>query len=567
MKVLQLDVDRISYRLVKPEASVYEQAEPGSEEVRDALVVMLAIEKGDDENAAKRATEDFVGFAKRQKLGRIVIYPFAHLSNRLENPSEAMRLFSSMEKMARESFGGTVTHAPFGWNKQLSLEIKGHPLAEQSRSYGTEGVEAPPGAKRKERVDLSILKKSDWAGLPQNDHRTLGEQLDLYSGQEISPGMIYWHPNGLIVYEELKRFLREKYYDYGYKELSTPTLANIALWHVSGHWQHYKDNMFLLDYESGEIGLKPMNCPATIMIYKARKWSYKELPFRTAIFDRLYRKELSGTLGGLMRVQEFSQDDGHIFAAEEQLESEMKLLLKLVKGVYSTFGLEYSAKLSTKDPNNYMGDDALWEHATKALEEALKSNGIKYGIKEGDAAFYGPKIDFHIVDSAKREWQCGTIQLDYNMPKNFKITYTGEDGKEHMPIMIHRAILGSVERFLGVMIEHFQGKFPTWLAPVQAIVLSISESNAGYANAVYGEFRKARIRVELDASDRTLEYKIRDAQMRKIPYMIVLGKREEEAGQITARSRSGKQKQGIKASEFIAMMKNEIEGRMLEQPF
>ncbi len=567
MKILQLDVNSISYRLIKPEASVYEESGEKERKISNALVMLTSVEAGDTARMGEEAVDSSVVFAKKQKIGTLVIYPFAHLSGSLEQPDKAMEVLKAMREHAKKVFDGKVEHAPFGWNKQLSLEIKGHPLAEMSRSYGS-----AKGAKRVEKderrkLDLSIVKKSDWSGLPETDHRTIGEQLNLYSGQEISPGMTYWHPEGWIIYQELVRFMREKYYDYGYEEISTPALANVALWHVSGHYDHYKDNMFMVGYESGDMGIKPMNCPSTIMIYKTRKRSYKELPWRSAIFDKLYRKEVSGSLGGLFRVQELTQDDGHIFITEDQLDGEMVSLLRLVKEVYGTFGLKYTPKLSTRDPNNFMGDVGLWDKATDALKHALEKNGMKYELKEGDAAFYGPKIDFDVTDSQGRAWQCATIQLDYQLPLRFKLAYTGEDGREHTPIMIHRAILGSLERFIGVMVEHYQGKFPTWLAPVQVVVMSIGEGNAKYAGEVYEQLRKARMRVRVDDSGRTLEYKIRDAQMRKVPYMIVLGNREQESKKITVRDRSGKQKQGLTVEEFVETVGKEISERKPEQAY
>ncbi len=565
MKILQLDVNSISYKLIKPEASIYEEAKEKDGRASNALVMLTSIEAGDTARTGEEAVNASAAFAKKQKIDTILIYPFAHLSGSLEEPGKAIEVFKAMREHAEKAFDGKVEYAPFGWNKQLSLDIKGHPLAETSRSYGQGGGVRKEGRQERERkADLSIVRKSDWAGLPETDHRSIGEQLNLYSGQEISPGMTYWHPEGWTIYQELVRFIREKYYDYGYEEISTPALANVALWHVSGHYEHYKDNMFMVDYESGTMGMKPMNCPSTIMVYKTRKRSYKELPFRTAIFDKLYRKEVSGSLGGLFRVQELTQDDGHIFLTDGQLDGEMVSLLQFVKEVYSTFGLKYMPKLSTRDPNNFMGDIGLWDKATEALRHALDKNDMKYELKEGDAAFYGPKIDFDVLDSQGRAWQCATIQLDYQLPLRFKLAYTGEDGKDHTPIMIHRAILGSLERFIGVMVEHYQGKFPTWLAPVQVVVMSIGEGNAKYADEVYDKLRQHRIRAKLDDSGRTIEYKIRDAQMKKVPYMIVLGNREQESKMITVRERSGKQKQGITAEGFIETISREIAERKSE---
>ena len=566
MKVLQLDVNRIEFKLVKPEASVYEPADYKSKEVSDALVMMVSIESGDTEAEAKAAIEESMGFAKKQKLHKVVLYPFAHLSSNLEGIEGSMELFKFMKGYAAEHADESmeVISAPFGWNKQLSLDIKGHPLSEQSHSYGNAAKTAEKArAKAKigeKRIDVSVVKKSDWSGLPDTDHRTIGERLDLYSFQEVSPGMVYWHPNGLIMFNELKGLMRDKESEYGYKEISTPGIANIALWKVSGHLDHYKDDMFMFESSMGDVGLKPMNCPSSILIFKTRKWSYRELPFRTAIFDRLYRSELSGVASGLFRVKEMTQDDGHIFAREDQIESEIVLLLKMVRETYDTFNMSFTAKLSTK-PDNHMGSDELWEKAEAALRNALEYNHMKYEVKEKEGAFYGPKIDFDVKDSMGRIWQCATIQLDYQLPLNFKLEYTGEDGKQHTPVIIHRAILGSLERFFGVMVEHYNGKFPTWLAPIQAIVISISEPVNDYAISVHKALRKAKIRADIDISDKTLEYKIRDARLHNVPYIIVVGSKEKEAHSISVRNLEGKQKYGIKVDALAAALNDEISAR------
>ncbi|MGC8676212.1 MAG: threonine--tRNA ligase [Candidatus Micrarchaeia archaeon] len=555
MRVLQFDVENIEYALVKPESNVYEESSKKRERVDDAIALFVCVEKGDTEQEAKQAIDNAVAFAKKQGVTKIVLYPFAHLSSDLAEPELAMKTFASMRDMARGS-GLEVHAAPFGWNKQLSINIKGYPLAEQSKSYGKAKRSVRKVA---EKIDTSIVKKSDWSGLPENDHRTIGERLDLYSFQEVSPGMVYWHPNGLVIYNELVKFMREKEAEYDYQEISTPEIANVALWKVSGHLEHYREDMFLFESSFGEVGLKPMNCPSTMLIYKSRKWSYKELPFRTAIFDKLHRSELSGVATGLFRVKEMTQDDGHVFIREDQIESEITSLLKMVNEVYATFNMKYTAKLSTM-PDNHMGDEKLWEKATNALKASLDNNKIKYEIKEKEGAFYGPKIDFDVYDSQGRAWQCATIQLDYQLPLRFKLEYTDENGKLQMPVVVHRAILGTLERFIGILVEHYQGKFPSWLSPVQAKVLAVSEKSNDYALQVYSELKKNKLRVRLDSSDRTVDYKIRAAVTEKVPYIVVLGEKEREKGVITVRSRSGAQKQ-MPVKEFVSMLKQEVESR------
>jgi threonyl-tRNA synthetase len=559
MKVLLLDVEKISYQLVKPEASVYEDSDERSVAIDDAVVMMLSIEKDDDESTAAKAIDDVKRFMRQLKRAKLVLYPYAHLSNYLADPKKAMQIIDLMYKDAVSDKEFSVKKAPFGWNKKWSIEMKGHPLAEQGRNYGKEEAKSYTKAKPIS-VNTAIVRKSDISGLPDTDHRTIGERLDLFSLQEVSPGMIYWHPNGMILFNELVRFIRKKQDEYGYLEVSTPAIANLALWHVSGHIEHYSDNMFKFDAESENLGLKPMNCPSIMMIYKSKRWSYRELPLRLSDFDKVYRNEISGALTGLFRVREITQDDAHIFAMEEQIESEIANVLRLVNEFYAKFNLTYKAKLSTM-PDSHLGDEALWGKATENLKRALEKNGMKYEVKEKEGAFYGPKIDFDIVDSIGREWQCATVQLDYQLPRRFGLEYTGEDGKAHMPILIHRVIYGSLERFIGIFIEHSQGKFPVWLAPVQARVISISEHANEYAEKVYKELRKNGIRAYADLSDRTLEYKIREAQLQKVPYMVILGKKEQESGKLTIRDRNGKQKHDFGLDEFIKKMEKEINER------
>lgn len=561
MKVLQLDVEKLAYEVLKPEASVYEETKEKHAEIEDALVLWVCVEKGDTDETADAALKDAINYMQKVGRKKLVIYPFSHLSNNLAEPKEAISILERMYKSVPK--GIEAKKAPFGWNKKFSIEMKGHPLAEQSKSYDREGKGKKVYKKAKPTsINTAIVKKSDWAGLPENDHRTIGEKLDLYSFQEVSPAMVYWHQNGFIIYKQLVNFLREKEEEYGYQEISTPGLANVALWHMSGHDEHYKDNMFTFESQLGEIGLKPMNCPSAILIYKSKKWSYRELPFRTATFDRLYRSELSGAVTGLFRVKEMTQDDGHIFIREDQIESELSSVMRMVKEVYEVFGLKYTAKLSTM-PDDHAGEKETWDKATEQLKQVLDTNKMKYVLKEKEGSFYAPKIDFDILDSQGRAWQCATIQLDYQMPKRFGLEYTGEDGKAHMPIIVHRTVLGTIERFVGVMVEHYKGKFPTWLAPVQVKVIAISDQSNEYAEKVFDALKKERIRVEIDSSDRTMEYKLREAIGQKIPYMLVVGKKETESSTVAVRSRDGGQKFGVKLGDFITKIKTESEKRLL----
>lgn len=558
MKVLLHDVNRIEWELVKPEAVVYERDAPKKQSVGEALVLFVAVERGDTEAFASKAVKEAIEFAQKLKRKTLVVYPYAHLSSDLEQPERAMTLFHYMVKEAENKSGLKVFHSAFGWNKSFVLDVKGHPLAEQYKSYGS--GEGAAGKPKKRAYNTALARKVDWGSLPDADHRTIAEKQNLFSFQEVSPGMVYWHNNGFIIYKELVKFIREKLEEYDYQEISTPIMADTALWHISGHIEHYRENMFILEAGDHELGVKPMNCPFAMLVFKSRKRSYRDMPQRYAEFGKLYRNEISGALTGLFRVRELVQDDAHLFVREDQVKQELNSILKLLDDLYKPFGFTQKAKLSTM-PDGRMGSDEVWEKATNVLKGVLKENKMKYDLKEKEGSFYGPKIDFDIKDSMGREWQCATVQVDYNMPERFGLSYVGEDGKEHTPVTLHKAIYGSLERFIGVLIEHLQGKFPTWLAPVQVRVITISDPASKYAEKVYAELKKNHIRAELDISDSTLQYKIREGQLSQVPYMIVLGGKEAEAETISVRSRSGKQKMGARLEEFIASLNSEIKER------
>ncbi len=560
MKILQMHADFIEYTPVKKEIRGAEDIEPKTVREDDIVVLFTAFEKGDDEELCGKAvaeTKDFLG-----KLGtkRVLIYPFAHLSQSLAGPSEALSLLLAMEKEAKDA-GLEVHRAPFGWTKALQIKVKGHPLAEMSRSYSA-GKGVPAAAPRQKReltpeAAMARMRRSDFVNLPETDHRVIGERLDLFSFQEVSPGMVYLHEKGFRLRSILVDFLRGELAKGGYQEVSTPSLANTALWMVSGHSAHYKDNMFLTALGDEEMGMKPMNCPSHFLIYKSRKWSFRDLPVRYATFDPLYRNELSGVASGLFRVKVLSQDDAHIIATEDQAEGELSLMLDMMERVYKVFGLEYKVKISTR-PDDSMGTDEEWERATNTLIRVVKSRGWAYEIKDKEGNFYSPKIDVDIRDSLGREWQCGTFQLDLQMPKRFKLTYTGSDGKEHTPVVLHRTILGSLERFMGVMLEHYKGVLPVWLSPVQARVIPLSDEHKKYAEEVLGSLNAGGVRAEGDFDSGTMGAKIRDAQLQKIPYMLVVGKKEEEARTVAVRSRRGEQKFGVKVDDFISQVRDEV---------
>jgi threonyl-tRNA synthetase len=397
------------------------------------------------------------------------------------------------------------------------------------------------------------------------DHRKLGKELDLFNFHPFAPGAAFWTPNGTTVYQTLSQYMREMARANGYVEIKTPLLFNKGLWEISGHWGKYRENMFLvLDSETGEhdFSLKPMNCPSHYLYYGMKKHSYRDLPLRLSTQDVLHRNEASGTLGGLTRVRQFAQDDAHIICMESQVTDEVRRFVAFLDEVYSTFGLEYTAKFSTRPPQR-IGDDALWDRAEEFLRRALEALGRPYEVKEGEGAFYGPKIDFDVSDSIGRKWQLGTIQLDYNAPERFDLTYVGEDNAEHRPAVLHRAIYGSFERFIAILIEHFAGAFPFWLAPVQASVLPLSEKFTDYGNEVGARLRAAGVRVEVDASNEKLGAKIRNAQLRKIPFMLIVGEKEASSGTVSLRKRTGGDQGALSIEELIGQANALIASRSL----
>jgi len=394
----------------------------------------------------------------------------------------------------------------------------------------------------------------------KRDHRKLGRELDLYAFHDISPGAPFWLPNGWTIVRELERFVREVLDARGYQEISTPILVNKKLWEQSGHWDHYRENMFLVESEEQIFGLKPMNCPESTVVYRQALRSYRDLPLRFADMGRLHRNERSGTLTGLMRVRQFTQDDAHIYCRLDQIQDEITGVLELVREWYKTFVLEPFFKLSTR-PEKSLGTDEQWHAAEGALQDALRANGLAFELNPGDGTFYGPKIDVDVQDALGRRWQVATIQVDFQQPDRFGLEYIDSDGQAKRPVMIHRAIFGSFERFVGVLVEHYAGAFPTWLAPVQARVLPISEKHIDYARAVHGRLRAARIRAELDDRNEKLGYRIRDAQVRKVPYMLVVGAREAENGTVSLRHRSGDDLGAVPLDRVLADLTREIASR------
>ena len=397
----------------------------------------------------------------------------------------------------------------------------------------------------------------------RRDHRKLGKELDLFSFQKEGPGFPFFHPKGMILRNNLLELWRELHREYGYDEIQTPIILNRDLWMQSGHWDHYRDNMYFTQIDGEDYAVKPMNCPGGILYFKNDLRSYRDLPMRVAELGLVHRHELHGALHGLFRVRCFTQDDAHLFILPSQMKEEILKVFELFDRIYKAFGLEYRVELSTR-PDDAMGDEKIWELATDTLREAMESSGVEYRVNEGDGAFYGPKLDFHIKDSLGRTWQCGTIQLDMQMPERFDVTYIGEDGEKHRPVMLHRAGFGSIERFIGILIEHYAGKFPTWLAPVQVKVIPVTEHQLDYAHKVGGALLDAGIRAEIDERNEKLGYKIRGAQLEKVPYMLILGNREVDAETISVRARDGEETDGVALADFIANVKEEVRTRAVK---
>ena len=393
----------------------------------------------------------------------------------------------------------------------------------------------------------------------KRNHVKLGKELRLFSTHPEGPGFPFLHPKGMLIWNELLGYWKEEHTKEGYEEISTPIILNKALWEKSGHWDHYKDNMYFTKIDDADYAVKPMNCPGGILVYKSDLHSYKEFPLKLAEIGLVHRHELSGTLNGLFRVRMFRQDDAHIYCMESQIKDEIKKLIGLIDRMYGTFGLSYHMELSTR-PENSTGTDAMWKTAENSLKEALAEIKAAYKLNPGDGAFYGPKIDFHIKDAIGRTWQCGTIQLDFSMPERFELTYIGEDGKEHRPVMLHRVIYGAVERFMGILIEHYAGAFPTWLSPVQVMIVPISEKFNDYAKSVETQFIASNVRASIDDSNESLGKRIRLAEKQKIPYILVVGEKEMTDGTVAIRKRGEEKKQEIlKAEEFLEKVEKEIE--------
>lgn len=565
MKLLNLHVDYIKFKPLKKALKSVEALSLEDKEekhVENALAVFTAVEKGDIDvvKVVEKLVENVKEIAEQVNVNNIVLYPYAHLSSNLASPELAVNIFEEAEKALKKLFN--VVRAPFGYYKEFEMKVKGHPLSELSREIKIQGNEADESYDPKQLLREIGKTKLDSSKLKSNDHRIIGKEMDLFSFSDVAPGMVFWHNNGLIIRNELIKFWREKHKEHGYEEISTPQIMDAKLWKVSGHWDKYKGNNFVTEYEGRKFLVKPMNCPGGMLVYKNKPKSYKDLPLKSAELGIVHRYELSGVLAGLFRVVQFTQDDAHVFCTEKQMEEEIMKVMGLVDLFYKQFNLSYRMELSTR-PEKRIGSDKIWDKAEAVLKKVLDGNKINYKINKGDGAFYGPKIDFHIKDSLNREWQCATIQLDFAMPERFELEYTDKDNKRKRPIMLHRVIYGALERFIGVLLEHTNGRLPLWLAPVQVRVLSFTDRNEKYAKKVVEQLKNEikDLRIDNDFSQTTVQSKVKDAEIMRVQYIIVIGDKEEKENNLAVREKGKKEIKKYSVEEFVGKLRKEIEER------
>lgn len=576
MRIITLHCDYIKFKPLKKAIKNPEELKDTEEkQAKDPLVILTAVEKGDDDKTVEQLVEAVKKTAGEVKAKTIVLYPYAHLSSNLADPTTALEYLVEAEHTLQKE-GFNVLRAPFGYYKEFELKVKGHPLSELSKEFRKESQDVAGEHKviqvkeKEEKIDpekllrRAIQAKLDTSKLKDNDHRIIGQKLGLFMFNETAPGMPYWLPHGVIVYNELVQFWREEHTKRGYQETMTPLINKSELYKISGHWEHYKKDMFIADMgEEGHYCLKPMNCPNAMMIFKSQTRSYKDLPIRLSDTDRLHRFELSGVLNGLLRLRGFQQDDSHNFITEEMIGSEYAEIFKICERFYSIFNLQYTFRLGTR-PKQFLGEPKTWDKAETILKEILKKSGKKFTIAEGDGAFYGPKVDILMTDSLEREWQMGTIQLDFQLPQRFQLKYVDKDGKEKIPIVVHRVIYGSLERFIGILLEHTNGALPLWLSPIQVRIINFTDRNTKATEKTVENLKESLplLRIDSDFRSTTINDKIRDAEMQKIPYIIVIGDKEEQSKTLAVRERgSSKPKFGVKLADLIKELKEKIEQR------
>ncbi len=569
MKILSLHCDYIKFQPKKKAIKTIADLKDLSEvEVKEPLGIFVAVEKSDEvslEKVVDALVENALDLMEKTAAERMVLYPYAHLSADLSKPdfAEAV-LVQAEEKIKKKKI--EVIRAPFGYYKTFELKCKGHPLSELTRriDLSASGKVEVKDLSDDERIKMlhEISKsKLDSSKLKDNDHRILGQKLDLWSFNSVAPGMVFWHPKGLTIKNSLIELWRDMHKKAGYQEISTPQIMDRKLWEISGHWTKYSENNFKTNYEGRDFLVKPMNCPGGMLVYKTTPKSYKDLPLRVGELGIVHRVELSGVLAGLFRLIQFTQDDAHIFCTKQQLESEISKIIDLIDETLGLFKIKIDhVELSTR-PEKRIGSDEIWDLAEKELENVLKKRKMKYNINEGDGAFYGPKIDFHLKDSLGRPWQCSTIQLDMALPERFDLTYTDEKGKEQRPIMLHRVIYGAIERFIGIITEELDGNFPLWLSPNQIKVMTLTDDNKEYAKKVYDKLMEEGFRVELDDRSETMGKKVAEAQIQRFNYLVTIGKKEEAAKKVAVKTRGKSEIVEMSLDKFIGELKTEIKER------
>ncbi len=563
MKTLNLHVDYIEWQGLKKALKSMEnlpEEEIKKTKAEEALVVLTAVEKNDSLEILDEYIENIKDIAEKVNTKNIVLYPYAHLSKELGKPKTATELLKSAEKQLKNE-GYQVKRAPFGYYKSFELKVKGHPLSELSReiiSGNEEIIEDLTEEERKKLLHEISKSKLDTSKLADNDHRIIGKKMDLWSFNSVAPGMVFWHDKGLHIKNKLIEYWRELHRKKGYEEISTPQVMDRKLWEISGHWSKYSENNFKTQYEGRDFLVKPMNCPGGMLVYKTSPKSYKDFPLKVSELGWTHRVELSGVLSGLFRVIQFVQDDAHVFCTREQAEEEVGKVMDLTKEILDTFNLEIDhVELSTR-PEKRVGTDEEWDFAEKSLENVLKKKKMNYKINEGDGAFYGAKIDYHLKDSLGRTWQCSTIQFDMSLPRRFDLKYQDEKGEEKRPVMLHRAIYGSLERFLGIITEQCDGKFPLWLSPNQIKIMTMNDEVKEYAKEIYNKLFEEGFRVELDERNESIGKKVREASIERFNYMITIGEDEAKDKIIAIKTRDQKEIEKMKLEDFIEKLNQEI---------
>ncbi|MCS7094817.1 MAG: threonine--tRNA ligase [Thaumarchaeota archaeon] len=561
MRALQLHVDSIEYEPVAVEGPVHEEAKREVKRHENLLVLFTTVERDDSEEVAKEMVRQVKESMERLGVRKLLVYPYAHLSSDLAQPRRALELIRVMAEYAEE-LGIGVSRAPFGWTKRFSVAVKGHPLAEQfrvvTRNSVTARTETTTVRKPETSRQVALLEEVRQA---EPVHISLGRELDVFSVNEhVGPGLILFHPRGAVIREELIRLIREVNLRLGFQEVWTPHLFRSTLWYKTGHYETFRDRMFHFKLGDDEYVLKPMNCPGHAMIYASKSRSYRELPVKLSEFGTVYRNEQAGELTGLLRVRSITQDDGHVFARPDQVESVVREILEVSFEVLEqTLGARLQVNLSTR-PDKFIGTPEIWELAESDLKAALDSLSVSYQVKEGEGAFYGPKIDVDVEDSLGRRWQCTTVQLDFFMPERLGLEYVDQDNAKKRPVMIHRAILGSLERFIGILIEHYNGRLPVWLSPIQVVVLPVTAGDADYASKVSQVFAGDGIRTEV-WHEGTLEKRIREAHRLRASFVAIVGKRESVEGTVSVRDHRGKVMRGVKVEDAARMIGSMIRSR------